>query len=78
MLSLCFFKNKYRALLVDPPRVFITVSELKYIIQRISLQKFNILHFRLTDNENFVYPSEYLKPNKKPSYSHSDIEEIKK
>ena len=70
-----------RAMLVDPARHFIPVSELETIIDRMARAKLNLLHLHLLDSQSYaleseVYPELGRDPEtgeERPVYSHEEI-----
>lgn len=46
----------WRGLLIDPPRHFYPVEDLKLFIRNMAKYKFNILHLRLNDDQGWRFP----------------------
>jgi len=66
-------KWSIRAVLIDSPREFINVEEVFYTIQRSSLMKLNVLHWRFTDDQSFLYESQFVTHSHPKFYSKEDI-----
>lgn len=47
----------YRGFLVDSPRVFQEIQQLRAVIDRLAVLKLNVMHLRLTDDHSFVIES---------------------
>lgn len=47
----------HRGALIDPPRTFLPVADIKRVIDGLLWSKMNVLHWRLTDSQSFTFQS---------------------